>query len=102
RARRTEVGQAEALARRLAREGEALDHLVARSVEQDGVALRLRREELEDGARRHGAVRQHLVLDRGDALAETRGLLVALGEQRLEVAAQPEVFSVEHGGIDVR
>src|SRR3989442_6545625 len=43
RARRDEVGQTEALARRLAREGEALDHLVPGPVEEDRVALRLGR-----------------------------------------------------------
>src|SRR5207249_6131815 len=64
------------------------DHRVPGPVEEDRVALRLRREELEDGARGHGAVRQHLVLDCRDTLAQAHGLLVALGEQRLQVAAQ--------------
>src|SRR5438093_938850 len=100
-ARRHEVGQAEPFARRLAGEGERLDHATVRAVEEDRLALGLRREELVDGPRFHRSRGEELVLDRGDALAEAPRLLVAGREQRLEVAAQPEVLAVEHGRIEI-
>ena len=71
-------------------------------VEENRVALGLRRKELEHAARRHGAVRQHLVLDRRDALVEPLRLLVALREEALEISPEPEVLPVEHRRVQVR
>src|SRR5262249_58692214 len=59
-------------------------------------------EEAIDGARPQEPAGEDLVLDLLDLLAEPLRLLVAVGEERLQVAAEPEVLSVEHRGIHVR